>query len=373
MILNNLASILLYVTVFLVSAVLMYLSYRTKKRVFILLALIPPIVLASIRFMVGTDFQAYDSFYTIIQNENSEVTISRLLGFEMEPFIIMTSLIGGIFHLGSWFMFFVYAAITVLFAYLTFRLVDRKNSWILYGSFLFITFLSSFNQMRQAAAIAVLAFLIMYIISNINAHKRTRLLYIFLGSIFAVSLHYSSVILLPILLIPFISTKIKRTVLYPLLTVGIAASALLLPTILNFVVGIGVLPEKQLSTLLSDDYGGSILNFSFYVFFVLFIIMANHYRSQPKNKKGTIYTTLMGIGALYASFGFHSGYLGRLADLFWVFAIIAIWEIINDFQDSIYKKALIMFLFCFAYFTLVYVVLGVDAIIPYQTLGAGNV
>lgn len=351
----------------------MYLSYRTKKRVFILFALALPIILASIRFMVGTDFKAYDAFYSIIQNENSEVTISRLLGFEMEPFIILTSLVGGIFHFGSWFMFFIYSAITVLFAYLTFRLVDRKNSWLLYGAFLFITFLSSFNQMRQAAAIAVLAFLIGYIINNINMHKRTKLIYIILGCIFAVSLHYSSVILLPILPIPFLSTKIKRTILYPLLTISIFASALLLPTILNIIVGIGILPDKQLTTLLSGDYGGSILNFSFYVFFVLFIVMANHYRSQPKNKKGTIYTTLMGIGTLYASFGFHSGYLGRLADLFWVFAIISIWEIVNDFQDSIYKKALIISLFSIAYFTLVYVILGVDAIIPYQTLGAGNV
>ena len=374
MLLSDFASIVLYVVVLSGSALLMYLGNKTGRRSLIALSLLLPVLLAGVRYMVGTDYEAYDKLYGLVQTEDSRITLSRLTGFEMEPFIIGVSILGGWLSFGSWFLFGIYALITTLFAYFAFRLVDRRYCWVLFGSFLFVVFLGSFNQMRQIAAIAVLAYLVMRIIKNMTEKKHTKVMSIVLGMAFATMLHYSSIMLAPVLLVPYIVSKIKhRRTLYLFCCLGIAGLTVLLPRIIDLVVSSGILPFKQVQALVGGNFDGSILNFGFFAFTTLFAIAVCYFRPKPNDKQDDVYAALLGVGAMYAALGFYSGYLGRLADLFWMVLLIVIWKVLGKFSDSIRLKILLMTIFSLLYFLVVYVVIGAGEVLPYQTIGGGNV
>jgi hypothetical protein len=142
---------------------------------------------SSFRYQIGTDYQNYiDIFMSIIQG-NEFYRITREFGFVY--LIDLINYIGGGYQL----FFFVTSFFTIFFLYKGFKYFsDSKMIFILITA-LFIPslYLYGLNAVRQILATAIFLYSAQFII------KREFLKYA-LGIFFAVSFHYTAIVLLPL-------------------------------------------------------------------------------------------------------------------------------------------------------------------------------
>ena len=207
MIFDGFTSVLLYFIVFALSAVLLRLGDKKKLKSLTMLGLLIVVLFSAFRLNAGTDTATYRTFYEEVSTSTVQRSVDRLKSGEMEPFIIFTAMFGGFIGVGDWFMFAVFALITVYFLYKTTQKLDEKYYWILYGIYLLMVYPNSFNTMRQMAAMSVLSYVLSVIIRSVIDGRCVGAVKIILLSLFAISLHYSSIALLPILLVPYIAKK----------------------------------------------------------------------------------------------------------------------------------------------------------------------
>ena len=200
-------SILLYILIFSLSAVLIRLGAKKGLKTLIIVGLLIVVVFSALRFEAGTDTATYRVFYEQVASSTIQRSLTRLTSGEMEPFIILVATVGGYLGLGAWFMFGVFALITVYFFYKTSQKLDKKNYWVLFGVLLLMVYPNSFNTMRQVAAMSVLSYLLSMIIDSVINNKRVFVTKIVVFSLLAISLHYSSIVLLPVLIVPYVTNR----------------------------------------------------------------------------------------------------------------------------------------------------------------------
>lgn len=361
--LSNFASILLYLAVFLSAICFAYIGQKKKNKIFIALALILPIVLVGFRYSSGTDSLTYRNFYAEVGTEDFSFTMARLMSRSIEPFIVFVSVIGNFFHLPASFLLLVFAAVTILALYGTARLFNKDRAWLYYGALLLILFPESMNMMRQIAAISVQAYALMFIYKAQRDNERIRWSVVVLLTLFAVTLHYSTLLLLPVLLLPLVTkNKYWRSIVLGLSIVALIC-IFAFPTIINLGVNMGLVSEKHLVTFLEAE--GSIINIKFFGALSLFsILLANYKRTKSISDKQM--SLLMLVGILYAGVGFHSGYLGRIAMFFWIFIIIAAIDVICQLLEKERHRAIAGVTCATLYFVFYYLVLGLNSILPYS-------
>ncbi|MBR3378522.1 EpsG family protein [Candidatus Saccharibacteria bacterium] len=356
-------SIALYLSVFLASGFLMYVGEKKKRYSLIILSLLLPALLAGLRLNTGTDSVTYRTFYLDLTSEGFDVSMSRIKDGTMEPFIVFLSRFSGFLHLGVNFVFFVFALITVVFLYLATRKFSKKHSWLYYLVLLLVAFPDSFNIMRQLAAVAVQAFTLGYIYNNQNEGKKTNLLLVLVLIFSSTMLHYSSALLIPMLFLPFLIKHIRGRSLYCVLSITAIACVCIFPSILSFVSSIGLLSLKHISTLMGTP--GSIINIKFAACLALTVIyLINYLRSNSRRDK--FFCFLMLSGVLYSAVGFYSGYVGRLANFFWIFIVFAAVDLLGQLTNKKYSRIIISVLLGVLYFVVYYGILGFDAVIPYS-------
>jgi uncharacterized membrane protein len=135
------------------------------------------------------------------------------------------------------------------------------------------------------------------------------------------------------------------------------------PTVLDVIGKIGLLSKKHLDTLLDTE--GSIINVKFFASAILTAVYAvNYYRNRQRRDKFLCF--LMLVGTIYSAIGFYSGYVGRMANFFWVFIIIALADLIGQLSSKKYSRIVISLLVGVLYFVCYFAVLGFDVIIPYD-------
>jgi hypothetical protein len=360
--LTNFASIVLYLAVFLAAGFLAYVGERTKKKTPIILAILLPTLLAGLRYSTGTDSMAYRTFYHEVGSETFGESIFRIEEGSMEPFMVFAALIGNAFGFGANFIFLIFALITVVFLYLTVRKISHKSAWLYFSMLLLIVFPESFNIMRQLAAVSVQAFALSYIYDKQKNNNKINLSLVLGLSAFAVILHYSSILLLPVLFLPLVIKKIRGRSLYSVLAACAVSFACAFPAIIAFVIEIGILSNKHLSTILG--YGGELINVKFIASIILTAIFLVNYlrRGLPRDK---FMCFLMLVGAVYTSIGFYSGYVGRIGNFFWIFIIIAMTDLIGQLAVKKYPRIIISLLIGVFYLVVYFGLLGFDAVVPY--------
>lgn len=361
--LNAFASVALYLAVFLLAGALAYLGEKKKRVSLIALALILPAILAGVRFNTGTDSMTYRAFYADIGAEDFSASMSRVNNGSMEPFIVFLSRIGNALHLNVCFIFIVFAIITTLFFYLTARTISRKSAWLYYGMLLVIVFPESFNIMRQLAAVAVQAYTLSHIYDRRRNALRPNWLLVILMSAFSLSLHYSSILILPVLLLPLAIRYIRGKSLYLVLAVLAIACVCAFPAMLSFVMEIGLLSPKHYATFMETP--GSLINIKFFAAAILTVIYAINYR-RSKLRRDKFLSFLMLIGTVYSAIGFYSGYVGRMSNFFWVFIVIAGVDLLGQLSEKKYSRVILSIMLGVLYFVGYYAVLGLGEIIPYS-------
>ena len=361
--LDAFASIVLYLAVFITAAVFAYLGQKTNRKTFVILAILLPALLAAFRYSAGTDSLTYRELYNEIGGESAEIHAWRVTDGGLEPFVVYVSAIGNYLQLPPSFLFFAFAIITTGFLYLTTRTFSRNRAWLFYGMLMLIVFPESFNMMRQLAANSVQAFALARILKAQRYNVRVRIVPIILLLAASVMLHYSSVLIMPVFLLPIIIKYVRGRTLALLLCLFICGCVLAFPTLLNFVINLGILTTRHYETFM--EMPGSIINIKFFTAAILAAIMlANYRRRELKFDKQ--YSLLLLLGAAYAAVGFYSGYLGRLAVFFWIFIVM----IGGEMLCQLFKKDRHRFAICSAaailYFLVFFCVLGFEAIIPYS-------
>lgn len=397
MILDNVSSIILYLAVFIFSLVCLYFAEKRNNRLFLVLAFVLPILFATFRYQVGTDWVAYNQFYEEVAQEDSAEFWRQIREYETEPLMMFLGWTVSSLRIGSWPIFLIYSSITLIFMYLALRRLAPKHSWLLFSTFLFVAFPDSFNIMRQMAAMAVLAYLYAWLATStrktaaiqiflksfrrLQLRKRRRspvttsrtnavsqkdsvstgrFILILLLLVLAVNLHYATLPLLPALLIPLLSRKLGEKRLSYILALLLVVLLLLFPFLIQLLATSGILSPKHYETLINDF--GSFYNFNFLIYIILGAFSFFHFR---KKSTANHLTPLILLGANYAAVGFYSRYLGRLAEFFWPFAILLSWQILDTFKIDPRLKIVVTLSVALLYFFLAYVFMGTNEIFPY--------
>ena len=309
-------SAVIYLATFLTAGACAYFGIKYKKVTLKFLAILLPLILATFRYSTGTDTLTYRQFYLDIGNESFAASWSRVLLGAMEPVIVLIAKLGNALHLGPSFMFGVFAFITLIFLYATAKNFTKSRVWIFYTAMLFFI-------------------------------------------LFAATLHYSSLLLIPVLFLPILTRKVPTRSLILVLSVLAAVCALAYPYLLAIISEIGIISEKHLATFAATD--GAIINVKFILSLVMAIVFLINYRRTGVLRDKNLGIILLG-GTVYSSVGFYSGYLGRLAILFWVFIIVAIVEMIWQIFEKDRHRICAVLGASAVYFILYYSVLGFGAI-----------
>lgn len=357
------ASVVLYIAVFLLAAYCARAGQIKKNRTLQIIAVALPILLAGLRLHAGTDTDTYRAFYSHIGNESFAASMSRVTSGAMEPLIVLLARLGNAFHLNASFVFVVFAAITVIALYFTTRNLSKEHAWLYYGMLLFLCFPESLNIMRQIAAVSVQALALSYIIKRTHENKPVHVLNVILLALLAIFLHYSSILLIPALLLPFFVKHIRGRTLFVLMAIAVSICLFAFPQVLAIIAEFGLLPQKHLDTFLATP--GSLINVKFFAATLLTaVFFTNFFRRRDKKDKE--YGFLMMLGMIYSGIGFYSGYIGRMSTFFWVFIIIGMVNLVNQLFKQERDKLLVNCLIAVSYFVLYFAVLGFDEILPYS-------
>lgn len=183
----------LYIAVFVASGYCFYLGITKNNKSALYASLLLPIILAGLRFIVGTDYESYMNITdSITKNESFLYILSApQLSIEVAPKLLMK--VGGLFGVGAQLFFVVCAALTVLFYWLSCRKLDSKYAALVYMTLLLTVFPSALNQVRQGVAIAMCLYAIF---TTIDKRIITSVSLITMAATF----HFSALLLL--LLIP---------------------------------------------------------------------------------------------------------------------------------------------------------------------------
>ena len=357
------ASVLLYLAAFSSACLFAYLGEKKNRKTYFLLAILIPTLIAGLRYSTGTDTLTYTALYNEVGGESFNTSLQRITSGSLEPFVVVISFIGNALHLPTSFMFLSFAVITASFLFLSTRLLSEKHAWLIYGMLLFIVFPESLNMMRQLAANSVQVFALAYIFKRQNEHHRTRVISAALLLLFSISLHYSSLLLLPVFVMPFIIKHVRGRTLSLLLCLLNIAFVAAFPFLLDFVVKLGILSPRHYATLM--ELKGSIINIKFVASAILAAILIVNYLRRRKNTDKQ-YALLMLLGVAYSAIGFYSGYIGRLAMFFWILIIPYLGKMICQLFEKESHRVLACSVVAISYFLLYFCVLGFNAIVPYD-------
>lgn len=360
---GSLESLFLYIASFTLAAVLMHLGLKRDQRVYIGLSLLIPILLASLRFSVGTDYNTYVSLYNNLSSLSLAEFINADSTLEITFFALakLSAFITG----DPTFFFAVSSFITMLFFYLGLKRLNIKHKALVYFLFLLIIFPLTLNLVRQGIAISICFYAFTFMIER---RPWQYILWVLVAGLF----HTTAFLLLPIYLFVNI-VNLERQNGYLLFLIKLAGIAvltyLLLPHAFNLLIS---LPFFEKYTLYETQIGEGD-NYILYVqvailaFAILFAKWVANLRNNTLYFFLLLFTTLE---ILFTTLGFTSAFIKRLALYFSLYNIALLTHFIDIFKDSTGKRMMycILILYGLSYFYIAYYALGHAELFPYQTI-----
>lgn len=138
-------------------------NFSTAKKILIIMAIIiPPVLLASLRYIVGIDYISYVINYNGIITQFSPGLIIHY--YSKEPLYVVITYLGYLLLGNFTGAFYIYSIIYMLFVFEGIRYYNKKMSTTL-GLFIFYMtyYLIFFNMVRQMLAVAIILFASRYI------------------------------------------------------------------------------------------------------------------------------------------------------------------------------------------------------------------
>lgn len=359
---SNVASLILYLACFSISALIFYYAQKRDSKVLIGIALSIPFAIAGLRYEVGADYATYLSLYDNL----SSLSITQFFtNLDLEVgFYLLVKLSKAI--TGDASVFFASSSlITLIFFHLGLKRLNVKNKALIYFLFLLIIFPMTLNIVRQGIAMSICFYAFTFMIDR---NFRKYLLWIVVASLF----HASALFMLPIYLLGKI-VKDERSNAYlmfmiKLVLVGLAIF-LLLPTLLNVVMTVPLFEKYNLY----QTYIGEGNNYTIYIQGIIAsmgIIFAKWLAPQIGARLYMFIIMFAILEIIFTTLGFASSFIKRIGLYFSIFNIILLSTFTNLFSDSLGKRVLWLLVIAYgiAYFYLAYFQLGQAEIMPYQSI-----
>ena len=203
---NNFESLLFYIITFVVSAIILNYAEKNKmkKELKILITLIGlsiPIVIGGIRYNVGTDYTNYIDIFNLSKIYES----NEYLGQGTEILFYLIVRIAVLFN-NSQVLFWLFSFLTIAIMYKTITDNNRKlSTGLMVLLFLFLYYTTSFNIMRQALAVVIIAYSYKFIFNK-------DLIKFILAIIIASMFHITALLFLPFYWVNSNNKKIKKIV-----------------------------------------------------------------------------------------------------------------------------------------------------------------
>lgn len=361
MTLSRIASIVLYLSIFAFIILFSFLSKKTNKKIFMFLAVLAPALLVALRGNVGTDTAEYVNMYDEISTIPLEKAIEKVTSFGIEPFAVFSIRLLHAVNLKYFFFYFAYSIITYGFAFLFAKKIPGNRTWLLYSAVAIVLLPFSINVMRQAAAIAVISFLIVRLFYNHEEWLKNLIIFIL-----AIALHFSVVMLIPLFAVYTLyrTFGFKRTA--TIISLAILALLAVFPKFLSFALNNHLVSDKYTDTI--SQFSSNLMNFDFIIFIGLFTLLSlTRKRKNSFDSRINDFITLVVLcNVFYSGIGFFSAYIGRMSDYFWPTAIVGLWFGIDRFKDNPRFKTAIYLIGVILYFVFTCIILGNSQIIPYK-------
>lgn len=303
-------SLIFYILFFILSTFFIYLGSRKRlpwqlRGLFVVMGILIPTIISGIRGQtVGTDTPEYIRMYSEILGGQFDTPI--------EPVTMLVAQISGLAGSSTWLFFSIFALISTSFYYLAVSKISGKYAWFMWFLYLFIYFTFSFNIVRQMAAVSILFYAIVQLVSG---NKRS----FFLWAIIAACTHAISAVAAAIF---YIFNKINKSKPLSrnkivLATIGTAALLGVFAGNIERIVSIIPIPifQKVLDNANNGEASFSIANGIFYLGVTLLMIVL--YRRIRLETKGiAVFAVGLAIGSVLIFLDNYLAHAGRLAYFF---------------------------------------------------------
>lgn len=355
---GKVASIILYLAVYMISAYLMSKSRIIEEKkidMAFVFAILLPVLLAANRYYVGTDFENYFFMYRRMSRCSFLKWLTEEMTLEGTPFGIWF-LAKVAFRFRSYKMFYGLLATVI---YVPVALVIKKQypkdvTFIAILLFLTGQFTSGLNITKQVAAV------VMLIASLQSIHERKFWKFLMM-LFFAFCFHPSALIAAPIYFLwkPAGAQVSFKRILFILSSIIFIN---FLPQILTFLGG-----RFESYTVYTDE----ISNKSFYLsaaWVVFFFVMRRRY--VEVDERNDLYITMALVGLILNISGFSSPYVKRMAMYYTfpqIFLTFQIPYLYDEREKPLFKS--LVFIYAILMFVLNYYFFEFADILPYKYSG----
>lgn len=359
---NNAESLIFYLSMFSTSAFLFWYGEKRNYKFFTALSLLIPVIIASIRYGVGTDYFTYVNMFDAIKNQSFQEYITD--GPAEIGFYILGKL--SYFISGNEVLLFaMFSIVTVLFFYLGLKRYEIGHKPLIFFLFLMTIFPGSFNIMRQSAAAAICFYAFSLILN------KKPFLFTF-WAIIATALHTSAVITIPIYLLSLIgsrnknnSTKISLIKIVKSLSPSLILLATL-PFVFAIIEAIGLFSRYE-------SYQDLVLDGNNYTFILKLTILIGLLLGAMrllKTRSDLAFLSLSAVDTVFTVLGFIAAPIKRVGMYFSFFPLLLLPKYIDIFSDKLGKFICYSLLIAFGilFFVISFYVLNQADVMPYRTI-----
>jgi len=356
-------SLIIYSVAFIVSLILCYIYEKnidknSKKNRIIwgLIIIMPTVLVSGLRYGIGIDFFEYDKqFNEVISNENVNYRY-----YLQEPLNLVLIYISNIIFRCSQGYFFIYAFLTMMFAFKAIESYKNKISMTL-GLFIFymVYYLVSFNIIRQMLAVVIVLYALKYI------EKRNFKKYV-LYVILAMTVHKTAIIALFFYLLQCDDKEIvnnkRKTIIY-------YSSIMILPIIGIFILKFIFSKFSLFSKYLNMQTNISV-TFLMYLLPIMVLLIYKRKDILKADYQNELFVRLYIMQIPLNIVGWVIQYTNRFALYTGISQILLIPILQKNIKDELHKKIItvLIILWYIFYFVVMFVILKSNNVLPYKMI-----
>ncbi len=360
-----LGSILLYLGLFTIEALLVYIANKFKQKkmihaIFVLLIIVIPAVISSIRYGVGTDFFGYERIFDSYSNM-STFSFSKYGGISTEiGFYLFIRLAIVLFGTYKGFLFLI----TLVSTYLMYKTIDYKKNESSMSLMIFIglvlLFGPSLNIMRQILAVTIILYGLRFI-------EEKKIIKYIITVIIASSFHTSALFSIFFYFLNFDGQKFSKTKEFI-----IVLTTILIPFLFEFFFNMleNLLIFSKYTHIYTDQiqysnrFAGLLIRLP-----ILILMIINRKKLVAANNNNKFYLLLYVLEFTAVFLGFQMKWAIRLVYYCMGSEIVLVPQVIRLSKGR--NKLLACFYiigYYIAYFIIIFGLWKNDGIIPYKTM-----
>lgn len=363
---SNVASLFLYLSVFCLSSALFGYGVYRKNKIMRWASIIPPLLLASLRYNVGTDYGTYGSLF----NQFSRGSLIDYLqdSASAEPGFYILVQISNFLTGDSALMFAIAAALSLIFFHLGLNRYKIKHPALVYFLYLMILFPATLNLVRQGVAVSIVFYAFSFLVER---DFRKYLVYMIIAGLF----HVSVFILLPVYFLNRLTeTKYKNVYLtfLPKLMAVAGCILIFIPFFSNLVMQIPAFGKYSMYTVNAGEGANYTLLLQMAVLVSGTALI--HRAINDNNRKLYMMTIIFAtLEVVFGTIGYSSTFIKRIGLYFSIFGFMLLAESTGVFKNWGGKVLSSCFVIGYGvvYFVIAYYILGQSDLFPYTLIVGG--